>query len=328
MAELAIANPLPQALAHYVRELQETLERIGVSPETCRTLPVEGDPGLRGKLRMLLNAVQNPRIARSAQLPVLLTWPSLGLLDTSLWGSLHTRNFVVLHDPVPIRRQVGYDRVSRRIAQHARRGAPVVVTHSEDASRIAGNLLPRHPHAMVRHPVLTSQVETSCTFDTPTVVVAGQYKPERDLDLLRRIGQMLPELGAQGRIYGRGWPEVTGWIVESRYLTEHEMDEVLGSASVVVVPYRRYFQSGIALRALELGTMSLSPENSFARDVFGAAGIVVKDQDAESWAEAIHRITSKAELPRSTFLSYQARSDASWRELLSGESLVRNGGTA
>lgn len=313
---ISVANPLPQALAHYVTELTETLNRIGIGYDTMPTRGVEGRTGSLGKLLMLRDALANPFSARLRTQPTLVAWPSLGLIDARLWASTRTRNLLVLHDPIPIRKQVGFDPLSHKFAQRAGRHSPIIVSHSHDALVEARRILPKHSHIRLPHPILNSQAAASKPHPHRTVVVAGQYKPERNLNLLRELGPRLQEIGAVGKIYGRGWPEVPGWEVDSRFLDEREMDEVLARASVVLIPYSRYYQSGIALRALELGTMSLSPRNSFAEEVLGADAIVESADTAEAWLSAVDRVAEDAALPAQTFDSYRSTVDDQWRRCL------------
>lgn len=313
--EIAIANPLPNALAHYVVELQETLERIGVSTEQYPVQAVEGERGIVGKVRMLRAALQNPFKARGIAQAMIVTWPSLGLFDARLWSTSAGDRFVVLHDPVPIRPQVGFGPVSKRIARMKLPRTPAIVTHSEHAARLARELLPTHKHYTALHPVRTEQ-RTSMPTENFEVVVAGQFKPERDIKLLEGVGLLLPTIGATGRIYGRGWPQINGWQVEDRFLSESELDGVLASATVALIPYRRYYQSGVAIRALELGTMSLSPSNSFAYDLLGSAGVVDDGNDPSAWIAAIVRVSESPEFAQRAFTSYRTRVDDSWRAML------------
>lgn len=116
MTDFWVSDPIPQALAHYDRELRETLASIGVAARpTPWTRPVEGMTGALGKARMLVNAVLNIVSARTARHPAIQVWPSFGMLEVRLWRSRKHRHTVVLHDPRPIRPQYGHGpRATRR----------------------------------------------------------------------------------------------------------------------------------------------------------------------------------------------------------------------
>jgi glycosyltransferase involved in cell wall biosynthesis len=119
--------------------------------------------------------------------------------------------------------------------------------------------------------------------------VLGQYKPARDLDILRRLPAELPDYSLE--IAGRGWPLVEGWSQDVRFLEETELAEKLHQLSAVILPYRDYFQSGIAMRALEQGTAVVGSPTWFLADLLGAdySGYVSTDAPGE-WASAVRRV--------------------------------------
>lgn len=312
---LLVANPLPITLAHYMTELSETLERAKISFRLMETRRVESGSDRLGRMHMLLNAIANSRTGKRQLKPVLITWPSLGLLDFRLWSSSRAKHVIVLHDPVPIRRQVGFGRVSRTLAARVSGRSPLVVVHSREAADAARTALPRSTVVVLPHPIRSEQDARPTAQPNRTVLVAGQYKPERDLELLARLGPRLREIDATGRIIGRGWPATDGWKVSSGFLTEDDLSREIRQAAVVLIPYRRYFQSGIALRALELGTLSLSPPNSFAESTFGKAGIVVGHEDETRWLEAISNVLERPGGARSVFDNYKHSVDTAWADL-------------
>lgn len=312
-----ICNPLPEALQHYATELRQTLERSNLTSGMTVGYRVEDAPGLIGNGLKLARALGNSRYRRdSASSSTIQCWPSLGLLEPILWRNVSRRNLVVFHDPVPIRKQVGFDSFSRTLARcSGGRSAPTVVVHSDDAFREAARCFPKLTIRKALHPLLTEVDGTPNP--TGEVVVAGQFKPERNLALLASIGPALRSRGLRPRIYGRGWPSVPGWEVDSRFLAEAELDEAIDRAAVLLIPYRNYFQSGIAIRALERGKISVSPENSFARDVFGSFPQAIYPALAapEEVLERLIYIASTTASPLDIFKDYQKRVDASWLEL-------------
>lgn len=315
---ITYTNPLPGALHHYEVELNETLRRVGMDLQRLETSPIEGASGVGGKSKMLTNALANVRrTRRDAVLSNIQIWPSLGLAELPLWrGSDDHRHFVVLHDPTPLRRQVGFDRISRWAAARARGvKLPRVIVHSDDAENVARPLLPGFEIIKLRHPVLT-EVRHPSPPAQPSVLVAGQYKPTRDLRLLEELGPLLLESGILGRIVGRGWPPLRGWEVDSRFVEESELDQLLGSASAVLLPYQKYFQSGIGLRALEQGTPFITGRTSFAMDVLGHDSKLIYDHESPSSVrDAVVAAIQSKEKRGETLALFRDKVDLDWAAL-------------
>jgi len=55
----------------------------------------------------------------------------------------------------------------------------------------------------------------------------------------------------QLEIHGHGWERVPGWEVNSRWYSETDFDELIETSDAVIIPYTEYYQSGVAVRALE-----------------------------------------------------------------------------
>lgn len=316
---LNIVNPLPRTLQHYQEEFVQTLERVGATYLVQDSGPVEGLAGTRGRLLMLRNAVRNARSGAMSPGTSIQLWPSLGLLEPILWlrSRAVQQNMILLHDPVPLRRQPGFGRSAQALAKRLPADqSPVIVTHSRDAHREARRMLPRLRHQIALHPILSDQ--SSTTSNRSQVVVAGQFKPERDLELLERIGRPLQARGWDTVIYGSGWPSVTGWRSVDKFLSEDELDAAIDRAAILVIPYKSYFQSGVAIRALERGVISVGPSNSFSRTLFGDDAPFLYGAPG-SPADILNMIESALEYRSSAHLyfdSYKMKVDASWRELL------------
>lgn len=269
---------------------------------------------------MLSNAILNAKTdSKQRQSNTLQLWPSLGLLEFGLWRRHPTRTAaVIFHDPTPIRRQFGFDAVSKFLARNSGgQRSPRVIVHSDEAFEVAEHLLPKFQIQKVLHPTLGPRKNEYRK--TNEVVVAGQYKPERDLRLLAALGPKLKAAGMQPRIYGRGWPDpIPGWAVTNRYIPETELDAVLARAAVVLVPYRTYFQSNVAVRALELGTPSILKASSFSRDLFDNDPRL-DIGDASCTNTVMNGLLSAAEMhddmPR-MLSEYQLRVDNSWRSFM------------
>jgi len=120
------------------------------------------------------------------------------------------------------------------------------------------------------------------------VLVIGQYKPARDLDLMSIIGPQLLTAGFEPRVTGRGWPALDGWTVVDAFLSAEDFKRELSSALCVVIPYRFYFQSGVAVQALELGVPVVGYPTDFLKSLVGEdyPGLV-RGEDAGAWVSAV-----------------------------------------
>jgi len=315
--ELRYTNPLVSTLAHYELELEETLERHGVTATRNPARPVEGLSGLPGKAQMFANAALNIAKFRRGGSSNVQVWPSLGLLEARLWSNSNATPAMILHDPVPLRTQVGFSKLARRWASSANPStAPLIIVHSSHAHREAAALLPHHRIVDALHPIRTTQ-ELRPKTAAPSIVVAGQYKPERDLALLARLGPELSKRGIEAKILGRGWPEdLPGWKVSAGFIPDRELDSALAEAWAVLLPYNLYFQSGIAVRALQLGTPTVEKQTSFLADLAGEQReLACIDKDE---GEELPRVLSALEAldAQSMFNAYARLVDESWARLL------------
>ncbi|MGR6971718.1 hypothetical protein ACU639_19400 [Streptomyces cynarae] len=237
----------------------------------------------------------------------------LGYLDIVCVRMLFgRRGFVVLHDPDPLVRAVGYGRVLKWLAR--RLNCPVV-THSEEATRVVAR------HGLQRivcvpHPVLV-QSSTKRPTELRSVYVLGQYKPDRDIELMESVARELPAEMIL-RVAGRGWPDVAGWSVDNRFISEGEMETILsGASTVVLVPYRRFFQSGIAMRALENLVPVVGPADSSLAAIFGSLGTLPTGQEPQAWVRAIDRAFDADEATLRALLGRQASaSSRAWKRVL------------
>lgn len=189
--------------------------------------------------------------------------------------------------------------------------------HSEYAREVAAERLPHHHIDLALHPMLNEQ-STLSKSPRPSVLVAGQYKTERDLELLSDLGPQLRAAGWRTHIVGRGWPEVNGWEVDARFVSEEEFDDILGKAWVLLMPYKNYFQSGIAIRALEQGTLTVGPRSSFLEALYGpSSGLIVDERNSLSeYVAAFSRVADGVERPDLAFSDYSDRMRSSWSRLL------------
>jgi glycosyltransferase involved in cell wall biosynthesis len=312
-------NPLPTALSHYAEEMTETLGRIGI--ESSLVIPRPGiDDREVSRVRRIAAYVRAVRAVRAGDRPVLVLWPAIGWLEPLLWRGRKGVTIVV-HDPVPLRPERGHGPIIRTAAgKIIARDPDILICHSEESASRTRELLglKRAPRVCF-HPILSLPAKADPEEPVPsasnTVLVAGQYKPTRDVDLLRRIGPQLRATGRTPVILGRGWPRISGWDVTDRFLSESELDQVIASAGAVLLPYQRYWQSGIAVRALEAGVPIVGASTPFLRDLMGDddSGLVEATGHTEAWLAAVNSALARSKgQSKSARLSYQRKVDESW----------------
>ncbi|MET1033927.1 MAG: glycosyltransferase family 2 protein [Arthrobacter sp.] len=350
---VVLVNPLGRALAHYAEALEETLGSGGVR---VRTLSVQ-EPSASGTGRAVwlashLVLLWRARRAAAPDARILTLWPVLGYWDLPLARALAgPRAAVVLHDPVPLVRAVGYGRIAAALVSRAPRLADVVV-HSREAAAEVERALPSARPQLLPHPMLVPAAAspadtldaaeaagaaeaardrdpaaaagsvavppacpagTSTTARTrrPVVRVLGQFKAGRDT---AAMGLLAESLGAEAelRVTGRGWPRVSGWRVDERFVDEAEMDELIRGADTVVIPYERFFQSGIAVRCLELGTPFVGPGGSHLEDLLGAGSPLLVG-DGRTWDDAVrHALRAGRGEILAAGRAYHLDAEASW----------------
>lgn len=286
-----LVNPLPQALHHYEQALQGHLERpldsVAVSIEASGSGRLRRPARRVSALSRLLALALRRRAA-------LVLWPSLGLADLALARLSRGIRMVIIHDPFPLRKQAGFGRMGRALGRWGSRGKRVrVVTHTElAAAALAEQGI--HCHMVLPHPVmLDRQAVPAAKSPTPTVLVAGQCKEARDLQLLQSLPALLPD-DWNWSVCGRGWPSLSGWNVDSRFLSESELDRAISDAHIVLVPYDFYFQSGIAARAYELGTPVVARRHEFIEFLFGHSWPgIVEGAQPDQWAETLINVSER-----------------------------------
>jgi hypothetical protein len=291
--ETVVVNPLGAALHHYQDELVSVLagpDRRVICLETVEP-HVSGRSRAAWLLRYLVLLVRAGRRVRGNPYGrVISVWPVLGYLDLVLLRlTVGRRGRLVLHDPVPLVWARGYGRAARWLGRTTGGGVGVIV-HSRAARAALDAGISERLVSLLPHPMMPSRpVPPEPTQDgaKPTVRVLGQYKPDRDLDALRRLAKSLGPT-ADLQVHGRGWPEIQGWSVHPDFVVESEMESLISSSNVVLVPYRRFFQSGVAIRCLEHGTPVVGPADTSLEELYGGGSpLLVRDPD--DWVRAVHR---------------------------------------
>jgi glycosyltransferase involved in cell wall biosynthesis len=318
-AAVVVFNPLPLTLSHYERELATVVDVDG-----WLRFPGEGHASVFAKLRALLKYCRVARRLVRGPHHVLVLWPLIGLLDLLLWASvsvrLRGRATLVVHDPVPLRPQVGLGRPSQLAARIALRcvGSPDVICHTELAADALARMVPRARVNVVPHPLLEAEARTSTS--SRTALVLGQFKAARDVELLPELGAALRREGFETHIKGRGWPQISHWQVEEGFLTEDRFDRAIRSAAVLVLPYQHYFQSGVALRAFESGTPVVARRHEFITGVFGEDYVGAVDSDGiEAWVTGC---LLAEQLRDEDLLAAWSRTRAAWEAWQAGIGVV------
>jgi hypothetical protein len=309
---VSLVNPLPAALHHYERELVDVLgtcELAGVQRDGSPGIEMtDGDASSRlgravNTLRWRLHGV-DPAAVR------LVLWPVFGLADAATWVRRRGTTWLIVHDPEPLRRQVGMGRIAAQLGGYASRHGVGVIVHSEPAAAVlrrngwSTTMLP-HP---IRRPVDDQSLPGS------RLTVLGQWKPARSLAPLQALAAA-EQWRDRRDVVGRGWPAVAGWAVDSRFVSEAELRERIAGSACLVLPYDRYFQSNIAVRCLEQRRPVVGRPHPFLQSLYGATWPgLVEDED---WVAATARaVTVTAEELDRLRQDYWERCILAWQQFV------------
>lgn len=324
-AAVTVYNPLPVMLSHYEQALMQTLVSVGVVPGADAATSAEvGGSGLRARVGAALGVLRDQGRLAAGEHRVIVCWPSFGLLEPLLWRRPNRRAKinVIVHDPRPLRRQFGTSGACGRLGSLGARAPGIgVIVHTRPARDELVRLGWPEPD-VVPLPARQRDRKPECSVvDRHVVSVLGQWKPARDAALLPALGLLLAGKGFSPVIAGRGWPPIPGWQTHDGFLTEQALDARLGASACVVIPYTRFFQSGIALRALELGIPVVGPRHPFLEEVFGAAWPgLVDSPEPEAWLVAVDAVTGvPGTALNDAYEAYTRHSTDAWRRLLACE---------
>jgi GT2 family glycosyltransferase len=313
-----VVNPLAATLHHYQTELLSVLRHAG-TPVTVLAFP-EPSTGAQGRVSWLVRyaaaLVRAGISVRRSRGRLLVVWPVVGYLDLVLLRAAAGRHAsLVVHDPIPLVKAVGYGGSARRIGLRFGAGVQVIV-HSLTARRALDPALPDEQVTVLPHPILPPR-EKSTTAGSlgsrPIIRVLGQYKPDRDLEALSVVAERFSDC-ATLEVYGRGWPAVDGWSVRPHFVSETEMDKLVASSNAVLIPYGRFFQSGIAMRCLERATAVVGPAASSLEDLYGStSALLVHDRD--DWSRAVAcAITDGPERISAAARRWRTHAEAAWSD--------------
>lgn len=296
-ARVELVNPLPLALHHYQDELRDVLEAAGVDVTVAATTSAERQQTGRPAAEVLRHCLRDRLVAAGPPPGVhrLVLWPVLGYPELLMWRGPSRNTSIVFHDPAPLRRQVGLSRGAARSTRAAgalgrTRG---LVVHSPTA--LAEVHERGYDADLLPHPVL-APVARPATEPSRQVLVLGQHKEARDLELLPRLAPLLRARGLTPRIVGRGWPEVPGWEVDPRFVDEEEFVALIRDSALVLLPYTRVFQSGVAVQAAEHAVPVVGGAATNVAEMYGVdwPGLVPdhgrSGATADDWVVAVERV--------------------------------------
>lgn len=324
-SETTLVNPLGGALAHYTEALSKTLQASGVQ---VRIRSIE-EPSVSGGSRWRWLADYLCLLAKVGSSGgqggrTLVVWPVLGFIDLVLVRLLNGRRAsVVYHDPQPLVRAAGSDALSARLVFKIP-DLPDVIVHSEAAAITMKSLGYKSTMHLLAHPMLppvapAAEVKMGSA-DRPVVRVLGQFKRDRDLGALEGLAkELMSEVDLE--IVGRGWPDIDGWKVDARFVSEQELDHLVEGSDAVVIPYLRFYQSGIAIRALESCTPVVGRASTSLADLYGRESKLLLGEhpqtglvEPSAWADAVrYAVASGRDEAVRAALAYHTAAVSQWK---------------
>jgi hypothetical protein len=327
-----VINPLRRTLAHYEDELLETLTHSGaLAVAIADTVPGDFVTGALDRVAVGARIVwERMRMAHSVSGQiVIVTWPLFGYLDPLTLRGLARHNvvYLIVHDPVAMRRSFCHSAWARRLFKAALHHRSIKILYHTAHAQQVGVSATGVKGIVVPHPVRLepSRTNQSCVGRTsrPVVRVLGQYKHTRSLTALSAIADEAAG-SCELEIHGLGWPDIHGWKVADRFVPEHEFTTLVQSSDCVVIAYDSFFQSGVAARCLEAGVPVVAPVNEHVAQLYGAdwAGTA---HDATDWYGALLRALSVGPISiQSRRISVARDIGSAWSGVLSTRSRTRN----
>jgi hypothetical protein len=317
---IALVNSLPNALRHYSAALESVLEATGFGRVvTVLESSVEAQDG-HSKASRAGSVVRTMRARELLSVDLVIDmWPALGWFQPAMWRYISRRPKVrvVMHDPSPLRRQFGSGRLAKRLAAQAAPGTAHVglIVHSDEAAGVVRGLGIKADQLPL--PILPPSL-TVLPPDHDRLLVLGQWKPTRRLDWMRELGLLLPPRGWSLSAAGLGWPSIEGWQVRSEFVPEDELTRLLHRATCLLVPYRFFFQSDIAIRALELGCPAVVPRTLHTEEAWGPdwPGLVAADSNGRAVMRAVEAAREHRDEVLVRAAAYRTLCVRQWREFL------------
>lgn len=287
--EVILVNPLGAALKHYTASLERMLVDCGATVTSVALMePSASGQSRRRWIGEYFKTLWKETMRQShgaSHAIVIQTWPLLGYLDYLVAKPIlrRTRALIIIHDPTPLVHARGYGRFARWAASR-RLIAATAVVHSDAAAEVVSGTTSLRDVIELPHPMLPPEKRGNRGGKQIVVRVLGQYKADRDLESMRQLATQGPSEWRY-EVIGRGWPPVAGWTVVDRFVNEDDFDSYLRSSNVIVIPYSRFFQSGVAIRSLEVGTPVVGMRASSLADLVGSESAWLVD--GEPWLGAV-----------------------------------------
>lgn len=321
MKSVYIVNPLPDTLSHYQDELVGMGSSLGLAfdIDARNTNSVEG----LGRIAKILRSVYlvGSRMTRylSKRSPILVLWPAFGYWDVLTWlvASWRRPIILVVHDVMPLRPLFGYSSLAiRAFGLVSRAGRYSIICHTDAAHHELFELTGVRA-LVLPHPIMPGKLEQSVAVQGSrrTIRVLGQYKQARDLEALKNLPYDLPNCDFE--IIGRGWPAMDGWSVTNEFVSEERFDALVHSADCLVIPYATFYQSGVAVRALEGHTPVVCGDHPQIRFLFGEewCGLV----GDTGWTRAVSAaLTVSKETLAQRHIDVCETVEQEWRRVISG----------
>jgi hypothetical protein len=277
-----------------------------------------------GKVQWLASYFQRGhRVVKGGQYQaVIATWPTLGYLDILLLSAIShpVPVYVVMHDPRPLVYARGYGVPARRIARWGAVSRGRFIVHSDIARHAIHQDSGINEVVYLPHPMFAPAAVPGKTSLEKTIRVLGQYKADRDILGLRQLALEAPS-SWRLEVVGRGWPDIEGWQVVSRFVDEDSFDRLIRDSDAVLIPYTRFFQSGVAVRALEAGIPVVGPSASSLSNLLGGdCEWLVQDGD---WLSAVMRaVNAQPENVLATARGIYDEAVSLWSRMLTNEGIV------
>lgn len=154
--------------------------------------------------------------------------------------------------------------------------------------------------------------------DVPILLFFGQIKEVKGLEYVIKAADLLKKRGVDFRlvIAGKVWKasfekyqamidefDLSDRVIKDiRYIPDEETLYFYAAADLVVLPYKKIYQSGVLLMAMSLGVPVVASDLPGMCEVVEDRrnGFLFKSEDAESLAEVLESVVGKADLLKAT----------------------------